>query len=66
MATLIDTSVLIAIERGQIDLNVWMMPNDEIAIAAITASELLRGVHRASDARTSTVREAFVEGLLAC
>ena len=65
MATLIDTSVLIAVERGQIDLNALMTPNDEIAIAAITASELLHGVHRASTARLSAVREAFVEGLLA-
>src|ERR1017187_1479951 len=65
MATLIDTSVLIAVERGQIDLNALMTPNDEIAIAAITASELLHGVHRASTARLSAFREAFVEGLLA-
>jgi tRNA(fMet)-specific endonuclease VapC len=65
MATLIDTSVLIAMERGQIDLSALMTPNDQIAIAAITASELLHGVHRASTARTKAVREAFVEGLLA-
>jgi tRNA(fMet)-specific endonuclease VapC len=65
MATLIDTSVLVAMKRGQIDLNVLVTPNDEIAIAAITASELLHGVHRASDPRTRTAREAFVEGLLA-
>src|SRR5579862_7616896 len=65
MATLIDTSVLIAVERGQIDLTVRVTPHEEIAIAAITASELLHGVHRAFNVGTATAREAFVEGLLA-
>src|SRR5664280_1007297 len=65
MDILIDTSVLIAIERGQIELSALTTASGEIAIAAITASELLHGVHRASDNPRRAVREAFVERLLA-
>ena len=65
MATLIDTSILIAVGRGHIELKSLPLPVDEIAIAAITAAELLHGVHRAPNIQTRAVREAFVEGLLA-
>lgn len=37
---------------------------DEVAIASITASELLHGVHRATEERRAR-REAFVEAVLA-
>ena len=60
MGTLLDTSILIDIERGR-----GAIPTtDETAIAAITASELLQGVLRADRAHR-TVRESFVEGILA-
>ena len=60
MGTLLDTSILIDLEPGRAAL-----PSDEdVAIAAITASELLQGVLRA-DARHRPAREAFVEGVLA-
>ena len=39
-------------------------PDEEVAIAAITASELLHGVHRASATHRAR-REAFVESILA-
>lgn len=66
MGTLIDTSVLIAIERGQLDVNrLAREDNDEaVAIAAITASELLHGVHRLRGAVARTRAERFVERLL--
>jgi tRNA(fMet)-specific endonuclease VapC len=38
---------------------------DPVGIAAITASELLHGVHRAATAAQRQRREAFVERLLA-
>ena len=38
---------------------------DDFAISAITASELLHGVHRATNPAQRRRREAFVEGLLA-
>lgn len=59
MGVVLDTSFLIDHERGRRGL-----PADEdLAIAAITASELLHGVHRA-DAEHRPRREAFVEGVL--
>jgi tRNA(fMet)-specific endonuclease VapC len=39
-------------------------PDEEVGIAAITASELLHGVHRASPEHRAR-REAFVEAVLA-
>ncbi len=39
-------------------------PTEEVGIAAITASELLHGVHRATP-KHRVRREAFVEGVLA-
>ena len=66
MGALIDSSVLIAAERGSLELESVMekAADSDIAIAAITASELLHGVHRASSAARRSRREAFVEGLL--
>jgi len=65
VGTLIDTSVLIAIERGDLDLaTVREDEEEELAIAAITASELLHGVHRLRGAVARTRAERFVEHLL--
>lgn len=67
MGALIDSSVLIAIERGQLDLGVLLASyaEEDFAISAVTASELLHGVHRARTPAQRSRREAFVEGLLA-
>ena len=67
MGTIIDTSVLIAVERGRLDPAALRDEDDEeeIAIAAITASELLHGVHRLTSAVARTRAERFVEHLLA-
>jgi tRNA(fMet)-specific endonuclease VapC len=65
VGTLIDTSVLIAIERGEVDLaTVRADEDEELAIAAITASELLHGIHRLRGAVARTRAERFVEHLL--
>ena len=66
MATLIDTSVLIAAERGRLDPAALQRERDdeEIAMAAITASELLHGVHRLRNAVARARAERFVEELL--
>jgi tRNA(fMet)-specific endonuclease VapC len=67
MAVLIDTSILIEVERGRLPLpqllTVVEGDEEDVAIAAITASELLHGVHRLTGARAARA-EAFVEGLL--
>lgn len=66
MGTLIDTSVIIAIERSQLgaDILPHVADDEPIAISAITASELLHGVHRLTSAVARTRAERFVEQLL--
>jgi len=66
MGIVLDTSVLIASERGKLDLTGLLRSfgSDEPVIAAITASELLHGVERASDSQRREKREAFVSSFL--
>src|SRR3954468_10831431 len=66
MGAVIDSSVLIAAERGKLDLATAVAAHGDeaLAIATITAAELLDGVHRATDLHRAR-REAFVEQLLA-
>lgn len=76
MGAVVDTTVFIDLERsisreqtrsaeliGQ-RLMDCVGPDEEAALAAITASELLHGVHRAG-AKHRARREAFVESVLA-
>ncbi len=67
MGALIDSSIFIAAERTEHGWDALLRdhPDEEIAIAAITASELLHGVHRATKAAQRTRRAAFVENILA-
>jgi tRNA(fMet)-specific endonuclease VapC len=62
VAALIDSSVIVAVERGLVPGE--SLIDQPLIIAAITASELLQGVHGADAARRPR-REAFVEGILA-
>ena len=66
MGALIDSSVLIAAERGQLDLAPILRDYAEtdFALSAITASELLHGVHRAKGQTRRARREAYVEAIL--
>ncbi len=66
MGTLIDTSVFIAAERGLLDV-AGLAGEDEgeqLGMAAITASELLHGVHRVKTAVGRTRAERSVERTL--
>lgn len=66
MGVVLDTSVLIAGERGTfrlVDLLQSLGP-EPIAMMSVSASELLHGCHRATDATVRARRWAFVEGLL--
>ena len=67
MGTLIDSSVFIAIERRARPVRdiLGEQPEESFFISAITASELLHGVHRAVTAAQRVRREAIVERLLA-
>lgn len=66
MAVLIDASILIEAERGRLDLepHVARRPDDESFLSVITASELLHGVHRATQPQQRARRSAFVESIL--
>jgi tRNA(fMet)-specific endonuclease VapC len=77
VGTLLDTTVFIDLERAvrrlppatamaEVSgrLEEQLGPDEEVGIAAITASELLHGVHRASPQHRSR-RDAFVEAVLA-
>jgi len=66
VASLIDSSVLVDIERGRTDLGVLLEKQGDrgIAMAAITAAELLHGVHRLRISKRKTRAEAVVEVLL--
>jgi predicted nucleic acid-binding protein len=63
---LIDATILVAAERGLLDLDAQLgnHRDEAFALSVITASELLHGVHRARDAERRVKRERFVEGLL--
>ncbi len=66
MGRVVDSSVLIAAERGTLDLPALRAAcaGDPLVIAAITASELLGGVHRATSESQRALREAFVDNVL--
>ncbi len=77
MGTVLDTTIFIELERAMRGrpaaramtevaqrLGVQLGENEEVGIAAITASELLHGVHRATEEHRGR-REAFVEAVLA-
>jgi tRNA(fMet)-specific endonuclease VapC len=60
---ILDTTVLITAERSSRRLNRLIDDGDDVAIAAITAAELLVGVELADDVRRAA-REAFVREVL--
>lgn len=64
MARLIDSSVVIELERRGHPLDALPLDvlGESAALAAITASELLVGVHRATVGDRRRRRQAFIEG----
>jgi len=60
---ILDTTVLIASERGDWELDDIIQDDDDVAIAAITGAELLVGVELA-DSRHRARRAEFVEAAL--
>lgn len=61
---IVDTGVLIAAERGRLDLQTLAARDDDVCIAAVTAAELLHGVERADETR-APARQTFADGILA-
>lgn len=66
MGVLIDASVLIGFERGHVAIEQKLSgrEDEEFFLSVVTASELLRGVHRAKSADARARRAAFVEAVL--
>jgi predicted nucleic acid-binding protein len=66
LGILIDSSILIAYERGALDVAARLKgrEDEEFFVSVVSASELLHGVHRARDASVRARRSAFVEALL--
>jgi tRNA(fMet)-specific endonuclease VapC len=62
VAVLIDTSVLVDLERGGSSLA--QVEDEEHLISVISVSELLHGLHRAVDEAVRVRRGAFVERTL--
>ena len=67
MGIILDTSVLIAAERGDIDLQETLaaVREEAVMITAITVSELLHGVERAKPAHIKERRRLLVEKAIA-
>ncbi len=67
MGLILDSSLLIADERGKFDMPGFLgqFPAQKPIITAITASELLHGVERADDASRKARRQRHVEQILA-
>lgn len=66
MGTIVDTSVLVAAQRAEIDLGALLrtLPNHDVATATICVSELLHGPHRMTNAVARARAERSVETLL--
>jgi predicted nucleic acid-binding protein len=64
VALLIDTSVLVGLERENVAAPLAKVESEDSYMSAISASELLHGVERATDEGRRAKRQAFVERLL--
>ena len=66
MGLLIDSSIVIAADRGQLALAELRerLTRTTVAFAAITVSELLHGVHRAESSARRKHRAELLDGLL--
>lgn len=66
MGLILDTSLLIAAERGAVRFEALLasLGGASVSMAAITASELLHGCHRATNPAMRARRAAWVDALL--
>jgi predicted nucleic acid-binding protein len=66
MGVILDTTVFIAAERGRFDMSGFLESLGEtgVALAAVTAGELLFGFERATDPGIRARRGAFIEAIL--
>lgn len=66
MARLIDTSVVIGLERRGLSLadSPAFLQGAPVALASVTVSEILAGLHRSTAGRRKVLRQAFIEEML--
>jgi tRNA(fMet)-specific endonuclease VapC len=66
MGVLIDTNVIIDVEREGLDIMSFVRDRteEEFFLSVISASEMLHGMHRAQDSGVRARRLAFVEAVL--
>ena len=66
MAVLIDSSIFIGLERRGLEPDelVALVPDEPVALASVSVSELLFGVERANTPERRARRERFVETIL--
>ncbi|MEW6410278.1 MAG: type II toxin-antitoxin system VapC family toxin [Nitrospirota bacterium] len=66
MGIIFDTSLLIALERADLDIDKLIKGREEepFGISVITVSELLHGVHRTNSEKRRLKREAYVEKVI--
>lgn len=67
MGIVIDSCILIDVQRGKLDLAEALAPylSDQVALSSVTVSELLYGVIRSRGTKHHADAETFVEGLVA-
>lgn len=61
---ILDTSILVAAERGHLDLAAAASDEADAALPAIAVAEFLAGVHLAATDSQRTARRAFLERVL--
>lgn len=66
MGVILDTSVLIAVEKDRLDIDALISNREDepFGLSVITVSELLHGVHRAESRKRRLKRQAYVEKVL--
>jgi tRNA(fMet)-specific endonuclease VapC len=66
VALLVDSSILISMERRRLEVAVLLetYPDEPVALSSVTASELLFGLHRSDTIERRLRRESFVESVL--
>jgi predicted nucleic acid-binding protein len=66
MAIILDSDVIIAGERGSLDLERWLvtLAGEQVEVAAISVAEVWHGVERATPAYRA-IRRQYLENILA-
>ncbi|MEW6188027.1 MAG: type II toxin-antitoxin system VapC family toxin [Thermodesulfobacteriota bacterium] len=66
MGIILDTSLLIAAERGEWEVRTYVKGREEepFGLSVISVSELLQGVHRADSEKRRLKRSAYVEKVI--